>query len=295
MMTQTQIFDRAASEFGRPFTLEEITAKLHEAGRGWTAPDAYIKSCISDRTGKRNKMRILENGLYEWIGDIASEREERPGQNLSGLTRLPGLAELTERNADIVCAAIENDPRYHEKARDVFKKITGALPLFRPSARGNINCDDLYNRFTSEQMYDIVRQIKIDNKIVGCPDSQLELIRDFIMDPDNHFFCRNLRGDLFLVEDLNNYLRTRGARREWSLSSKICAFLNNYLYGKDDYFIYDSVVLKYLPRYRAAYGLSPMPVEYYAGFFAALEELRLSICPALTRRQVDQIIWYTNK
>ena len=92
-MTQTQIFDRAASEFKRPFTLEEITAKLHEAGRGWTAPDAYIKSCIKDRTERRNIMKILEDGKYEWIDDTAPECEERPGQSLGGLTRLPGLAE----------------------------------------------------------------------------------------------------------------------------------------------------------------------------------------------------------
>lgn len=69
-MIQIKIFDRAASEFKRPFTLEELTAKLHEPGRGWLAPDGYIKSCIRDRTGKRNKMRILENGLYEWVISI---------------------------------------------------------------------------------------------------------------------------------------------------------------------------------------------------------------------------------
>ena len=297
MMTQTQIFDLAASEFKRPFTLEEITAKLHEAGRGWSAPDAYIKSCISDRTGKRKKMRILGNGLYEWIGSAAPEHEERSVQSLDGLTRLrlSGLAELTERNADIVIATIENDPKYLEKAREVFRRIAGALPLFKPSASGNIDCDDLYNNFTSAQMYDIVRQIKIDNKIIGCPNSQIELIRNFIMDRSNHFFCRNLRGDLSLVEDLNNFLGTSGTRREWSLSSKICKFLNNYLYGKDDYFIYDSVVLRLLPRYRAAYGLPPMSVDYYTDFYAALEDLRSRVCPTLTRRQIDQIIWYTNK
>ena len=68
MMTQAQIFDLAASEFNRPFTFEELTSKLHEPGRGWLAPDAYIKSCIRDRTVKKKKMRITEDGSYEWIG-----------------------------------------------------------------------------------------------------------------------------------------------------------------------------------------------------------------------------------
>ena len=72
-MTQTSIFDRAASEFGRPFTLEELTAKLHEPGRGWEKPDSYITRCIKDRTEKRIKIRILENGLYEWIGDSTEQ------------------------------------------------------------------------------------------------------------------------------------------------------------------------------------------------------------------------------
>ena len=295
LITQTQIFDLAASEFGRPFTFEELASKLHEPGRGWTAPDGYIKSCIKDRTQRRIRMRILDNGLYEWIGDAATVREEQPAQSLDGLTRRGGLAELTEENADTVCAAIENDPRYKEKARDVFRRITGALPLFAPSAAGNISCGDLYNYFTPAQMYDIVRQIKIDNNIVGCPDSQLILIRDFITDPSNRFFCRNLNGDLSLVEDLNDYLGTSGVRHERSLSSKICAFLNNYLYGGDEYFIYDRVVLDLLPRYRVEYGLPTVPADYYAGFFTAMEDLRSHVCPTLKRRQIDQIIWYTNK
>ena len=296
LMTQTRIFDLAASEFGRPFTFEELASKLHESGRGWTASDAYIKSCIKDRTEKRIRMRILENGLYEWIGVAAPEqREERHAPGLDGLTERGGLAELTERNADIVRTAIENDPRYPERARDVFRRITGALPLFTPSATGTINCNDLYSYFTSAQMYDIVRQIKIDNNIVGCSDGQLVLIRDFIMDPANRFFCRNLRGDLSLVEDLNGYLGTCGTRHERSLSSKICAFLNNYLYGGDEYFIYDRVVLERLPRYRAEYGLPLVPTGYYADFFAAMEDLRTHVCPTLTRRQTDQIIWYTNR
>ena len=298
-MAQTKVFDRVAQNIDQPFTRDEIKERLHNDTE-WKAKDYYINACIKDRI-RNGKIRKLENGMYEWISNEninirnIENNIPQPEEIIQGLSRRGGIVELTADNSDIIEDAIRNDPRYPERARDLFLRLKGAIPLYQHDLNGNLNCNDIYYDFTEDEIYQIVRQIKIDNNIVGCSNDQLVLIRNFIMDRKNRFFCKNYRGKLTLVEDLNEFLRQNGNRSEPSLSSKICKFLNDYLYGNDCYFIYDSVVRNNLQRYRAIYGLPFMTDGYYNDYFLALEDLRLNVCPFLSRGKMDHIIWYTNK
>lgn len=66
-MRQTEVFDLVASQFGRPFTKEELYEKLCE-NREWKKNDSYFKSCIRNR--KRRDM-ITQNGdFYTFIGPV---------------------------------------------------------------------------------------------------------------------------------------------------------------------------------------------------------------------------------
>ena len=221
-------------------------------------------------------------------------------ESLKDLTVLSsGLAELTEKNAAIVDNALTNDPNYKWRVfgpRKEFIRLKRKAPLYDPSEARKTKCDNIYNDFTHREMYMILSSIKSYNKLVGSPPSgHLRDIASYILYRPFRCFARILKGDLSLVEDINKFFKIRFNRAEPIMSSKICAYLSIYLFGLDNYCVYDKVTSKLLPEYRKAYNLKPMPSSFYTEYCAALEDLRRSVCPKLTKTQLHHIIWYINK
>ncbi|MDY0138190.1 MAG: hypothetical protein RBR50_00640 [Candidatus Izemoplasmatales bacterium] len=99
-----------------------------------------------------------------------------------------------------------------------------------------------------------------------------------------------------LIEEINDYVFFEGHyRHEWSLTTRICKTFNQLLFGLDNYYIYDSVVNSHLDIYRAKYGVPVLNKDYYVNYWRSSEDLRLHLPATLTRKELDQIIWYRNK
>jgi len=295
-MAQTKVFDNVLSDsfMNEPFSFSDLLSKLKEC-EDWFSNDVYAKSCLRDRI-KKGVIIELSTDYFQWNSNFELRRNQQNMTVKKKNRNMDLLAQLTSAESAKVEEEIRNDRRYPQKVRDVFRRIFGVVPPFIPSQLGNIDCKKLYYYFTHETIFEIVKQISIDNKIQYSKVSQYVIFTDFIQNPSNDFFCRILHGDLTLIEEMNDFIKNTGhLRYEWSLTTKICKGFNQLLFGLDDYYIYDQVVNSHLDQYRLQYGLPAMKKTYYENYWHSLEDLRVRVCPTLTRNELDHIIWYRNK
>jgi len=293
-MKKTKIFDDVVRLFkDSQFDFDKLLKELHSC-KDWDGTDAYAKSCLNDRI-RRGTIVSLKDDLYQ--GNYGF-KEAKSKNQVSTMKKRPGdLVSLSNEVSAAVEQEIKVDRRYPQRVRDIFIDIFGKVPVYEPSQHGKISCEDiLYINFTEDSLFQIIRQIKIDNMIQHTNVSQLKIFVGYILDPLNDFFCRIFNGDLTLIEEINDYVFFEGNyRHEWSLTTKICKTFNQLLFGLDDYYIYDSVVNSHLDIYRAKYGLPVLNKDYYKNYWRSLEDLRSHLPATLTRNELDHIIWYRNK
>ena len=113
-----------------------------------------------------------------------------------------------------------------------------------------------------------------------------------------NFDARVARGDVSLVSDIISKCPVK----LYSFASKYCCYHNTFLYNRDDYSIYDSVVKKHLPEY----ATEKLPASKWRKNFNyktfnqyigdLLDEYGITAATEPQRRRLfDHYVWYKNR
>ena len=112
------------------------------------------------------------------------------------------------------------------------------------------------------------------------------------------FDARVARGDVSLVSDIISKCPVK----LYSFASKYCCYHNTFLYNRDDYSIYDSVVKKHLPEYAteklpASKWRKNFNYETFNQYIGdLLDEYGITAATEPQRRRLfDHYVWYKNR
>ena len=112
------------------------------------------------------------------------------------------------------------------------------------------------------------------------------------------FDARVAKGDVSLVSDIIS----RCPVKLYSFASKYCCYHNTFLYNRDDYSIYDSVVKKHLPEYAteklpASKWRKNFNYETFNQYIGdLLDEYGITAATEPQRRRLfDHYVWYKNR
>lgn len=192
------------------------------------------------------------------------------------------MVRLTRENADMVEACIKEDPAYQSHGKAVMEQHFCA---------GN---------YSNEAYYDIIDCIATENSTHTSNEAK-KCLAGYCAALENRFLDRIREGDPYLVDDLLQQLVQNGYRKEKSLASKICRYLNEWLYGGCAYTINDSVVRTILPYYLAYYKIDRTLWQgklfdklSYMAFYEIFSTVRDAV-GELNNHQLDHLIWYAYK
>ena len=112
------------------------------------------------------------------------------------------------------------------------------------------------------------------------------------------FDARVAKGDVSLVSDIISKCPVK----LYSFASKYCCYHNTFLYNRDDYSIYDSVVEKHLPEYAteklpASKWRKNFNYETFNQYIGdLLDEYGITAATEPQRRRLfDHYVWYKNR
>ncbi|MBE6624365.1 MAG: hypothetical protein E7622_01845 [Ruminococcaceae bacterium] len=189
---------------------------------------------------------------------------------------------LNKHNSDIVEACIAVDPAYQSKGKAIMEQY--------------FNAGD----YSAKAYYDIINRIATENSTRTSKET-MTLLAEYCADPANKFLERIAAGDEYLVDALLQHLVDNNSRRDKSLASKMCRYLNEWLYGGCAYTINDSVVRAIMPYYLAYYKIDKKLwfgknfeelsyIEFYTIFSALRDKVGV-----LNNHELDHLIWYAYK
>lgn len=191
------------------------------------------------------------------------------------------MVELSKENSNIVEKAIKNDPRYQMKPQNTMQNFFD-------------NNDFSVNAYTK-----IISEIATGNS-TRTSKKVINLLAEYCSKKENRFLDRLENGEVELVDDMTEYIQSKDERREKSLCSKICRYLNAWHFEKCDYTINDAVVRSMLPYYMAYYkvGKSKLTSKKlgemsYKDFYENFNVLREKT--ELNNHELDHLIWYAYK
>ncbi len=311
-MKQTKIFDRHAQEMGT-FTFDEMLSALSNDPT-WTKDAAYLKSIINTRI--KNGTITVSNNAYQYVQRVrqtvtttlseSTFKYPHPilltpelqnilnhGVETYQHTNLGNLVKLSNHNSQIIEDLISNDDKYKflfsKRVFDSFC-VNGCFARTRDAYCGTLIQIDEDN---STQVFKNHRE-------------DFYKILDYIMNDEPNFYERIRRGDISLVDDLMNVC----SAKLLSFCSKVCKFLNNWLFNRDDYYIFDYYVLNAIPFYLDYYR-TISPEEYsnqhidtsrlnsreYQDFYDVLSKLHalrdIEFNDQMSKHQLDHVIWYS--
>ena len=129
----------------------------------------------------------------------------------------------------------------------------------------------------------------------------MKQLAELCADPAINFLKYLKEGCPELVDELLKRLIDLGNRKEKSLVSKLCRYLNEWIYDDCAYTINDSVVRAILPYYLAYYKIDRamwhgkrLEDLSYVEFYKIFTALRDCV-PELNNHQLDHLIWYAYK
>ena len=202
------------------------------------------------------------------------------------------LIKISVANSNVIERLISNDPNYP----------------FRQTKEYFLNMWQQRNgQLTEEDCFDIVKKIVKENS-TRTADEYTKLFAHYMFSTD--FFERLANNDIKLVDDmLDNVIASCKAqrikiRKDKSLASKICKYLNEWLYDANVYSINDSFVRDVLPYYLMIHGvdrklwikrngnkiknIDKMKYVEFIGLISKLEE-KIAV---LDKNKIDHILWY---
>lgn len=265
-------FQRSWLNAGYRVTRIDLQEQWVEFSKGNVTVSPSRQTAAGSRIKKRAVPNTYEEELLLTVPD-----------NLLGLTKDEYLmVQLTKENSDIVEACIAVDPAYQSKGKAIME--------------GYFNAGD----YSLEAYYDIINRIATENYTRTSKET-MECMAAYCADPAKKFLARIKEGDQELVDALLQHLVQNGSRKDKSLASKLCRYLNEWLFGGCAYTINDSVVRAILPYYLAYYKIDRRLwqgknfeklsyMEFYSIFSAVRDEVKV-----LNNHQLDHLIWYAYK
>lgn len=192
------------------------------------------------------------------------------------------MVQLTKYNSNIVETCIASDPAYQSKGKAIMEHY--------------FNAGD----YSVKAYYDIINRIATENS-TRTSRNTMECLAAYCADPANNFLARIEAGEQQLVDILLQHLVDNGSRKDKSLASKLCRYLNEWLCNGCAYTINDSVVRAILPYYLAYYKIDRKLwqgknfeelsyIEFYHIFSAVRDKIQV-----LNNHQLDHLIWYAYK
>ena len=203
---------------------------------------------------------------------------------------------LTKNNAKKIENLIQHDPNYFPFSKIIFDSFT-------------VNDIKINN---NNALFAVIREIDRDSNTnvwrYNNRSSFFEII-NYIIDPKNDFFIKLDKGDIKLPDLICKKCGT-GIK---SLSSKVCKYLSEFMYKKDNYYINDTYIRRALLFYLDYYGenrqksngtiLATSWKVYnlsYKELFLLLEKLNNARNKKhndgqMTKNELDHIIWYCYK
>ena len=192
------------------------------------------------------------------------------------------MVKINKHNSEIVETLIEKDPQYQKKSRKVFDE--------------HFKNDD----FDEDVYFDIIKKIAVENS-TRSSTKVCRMIARFIINPNNNFLKGLEEGDPKLVDKLKENLINNGERKEKSLPSKVCRYLNEWVFKGHAFTINDSVVRAVLPYYLSYYKIDKsywygkeLDKLSYVSFFEIFNQLYEKV-GNLNRHEIDHILWYSYK
>ena len=237
---------------------------------------------------KRESLKIAKNRLLLTVPGKPVELKKLENDEY-------GMACLTKNNSDIVEACLEKDPKYHtNKTKEAAMKL-----------KPDIESDD--PAVVADAYKEIIKKIATENSTRTSKEA-IKYLAEYCAEPSNNFLGRLQEGKPELVDDLCQHLVDKKQRREKSLASKICRYLNEWYCNDQKYTINDSVVRTLLPYYLAYYQIDSKQwketvkgkervkqldqlryVDFYELFSLVREKTEID------NHQLDHLLWYAYK
>lgn len=203
--------------------------------------------------------------------------------NLVGLSKDEYLmVQLTKENSEIVERCIANDPKYQSNGKTIMKQLLST------------------GDYSKEAYYQIIKCIANENS-TRTSNETISCLATYCAGYSDRFLDRLKTGEIELVDDISRYLTNSGRRKEKSLASKLCRYLNEWLFDDCAYTINDSVVRAILPYYLAYYKIDhnlwygiDFEALSYKDFYSLFSKLRDKV-EVLNNHQLDHLIWYSYK
>lgn len=208
-----------------------------------------------------------------------------------GLEAQDNLVLLTKQNADKIEDLVRNDDDYFPFAQKLFD--------YYGFSRVKVNKD--------KSLFAVVREIDRDNstnvwRYRTNRDSFNKMI-SYITESKNDFFDRLEKGETTLPDLIVDQCGT-GLK---SLSSKVCKYLCEFAFQKDNYYINDKtirhILLFYLDFYHidhseinSVYAVDKMDYQTLCGWLSKLHIARNETYKdKITKSELDHILWYCYK
>lgn len=192
-----------------------------------------------------------------------------------------GMVKLTEANSKKVEALIADHNRYGT-----------------PSSRDWLKKHENINTYTLRELVEFIRLVARDNS-TRTSNHNIYILANYIFANISItvFLNRIKKGDYSLVDELADLRHLGATRKEHSLASKVCRYIDDWYYGNDHFTINDSVVRVLLPYYYLYYGINfdkNIDEISYVEFMKYFNELveKVQISESIKRHEIDHIIWY---
>ena len=155
------------------------------------------------------------------------------------------------------------------------------------------------HRLNQDDWFNVVKAIATENS-TRSSDVNMRYFAEFMDNEENDFLGKLEIGDLELVDKMLNYVtdKNNNRRKDKSLASKICKYLNEWIFNSTSYSINDSFVRKVIPYYLKKWEI-PWPLgrkknlddASYVQFMSLITALEEKV-PNLNKHQIDHILWY---
>lgn len=213
----------------------------------------------------------------------------------NGLAVENNIVLLTKQNAKIIEELIRGDDNYFPFSQMLFNYLSSCYGI-----------DKIKDNF-EKSLFAVVREIDRDNSTnVWRYDknrNSFNKMISYITARENDFFGRLEKGEAELPDDITKQCGP-GVK---SLSSKVCKYLCEFIFKKDNYYINDSIVrhvlLFYLdfysvehPNLKSSHAVDKMDYQTLYSWLSQLHKARNEVYKdEITKNELDHILWYCYK
>ena len=142
-----------------------------------------------------------------------------------------------------------------------------------------INQHKSVDTYTLSDLTEFIRRVARDNS-TRTSNRNIDILAKYIFNNISVFLNRIKTGDYSLVDEIADLRHLGATRKEPSLASKVCRYIDDWYYGNDYFTINDSVVRVLLPYYYRFYDIAfdvNIDEISYADFMKYFNELVCSL------------------